>query len=345
MNKKIRVGLASFGMSGRVFHAPFVANNPKFELKAIVERYKNDSREKYPDSILYRSYEELLEDESIDLIVVNTPVQTHFEYAKKALELGKNVLVEKPFTVNALQAEELLRLSIVKKRFLSVYQNRRYDGDFLKVKEIVKDKILGNLKEVEIRFDRFRTEISNKAHKEAPIEGSGALHDLGAHLIDQALQLFGNPKAIFADLGFLREGTQTNDYFELLLFYENELRVRLKSSTMAKEKGWEYIFHGDKGSFLMARFDCQEKVLVSGTMPNMGLWLPKVEKPNGILNIENLRQEITAQHGNYMHFYEDLYHSIVCGEQNPAPASQVVMVIKLIDKAFESFQKRSVVML
>lgn len=339
MNKIINIGLASFGMSGRVFHAPFIANNPNFKLQAVVERHKNDSREKYPDSRLYRSYDELLTDDLVDVIVVNTPVQTHFEYAKKALELKKNVLVEKPFTVNAEQAEELHRISVANNCFLSVYQNRRYDGDFLKVKEIVQSHILGKLKEVEIRFDRFRTEISSKTHKEAAIEGAGTLHDLGAHLIDQTLQLFGFPKYIFADLGFFRQHTQTNDYFELILFYDDELRVRLKSSTMVKEKGWEYILHGDKGSFLQKRFDYQEEALVKGVQPTIKEWLETPIQPNGVLHTTTIKEETIAQHGNYMNFYEDLYKSMIYGKQNPATAQQAVLTMKLIDKALESFKQ------
>lgn len=339
MGKIINVGLASFGMSGRVFHAPFVASHPKFRLQAVVERHNNKSREKYPDSKLYRSFDELLSDDTIDLIVVNTPVQTHYEYTKKALTLGRNVLVEKPFTITGNQAEELHQLANAKGCFLSVYQNRRYDGDYLKVKEIIESGVLGTIKEVEIRFDRFRTSISNKTHKEAPIEGSGTLHDLGAHLIDQALQLFGYPKFIFADLGFFREKTQTNDYFELILFYENELRVRLKSSTMAKEKGWEYIVHGDRGTFLQQRFDAQEDELSKGVISSTENWLPEIKISNGILHTETSREETIAQHGNYMNFYEDVYNSIVYGKPNPVPAHQTVQTMWLIDKAIESFSQ------
>lgn len=337
MQKIINVGLASFGMSGQLFHAPFIANNPNFNLAAIVERHKNNSRIKYPETKLYRSFNQLLTDDSIGLIVVNTPVQTHFEYAEKALLAGKNVLVEKPFTVNASQAEKLHQLSVSNNCFLSIYQNRRYDGDFLKVKEIVQSNVLGNLKEVEIRFDRFRTEISTKTHKETS-EGSGALHDLGAHLIDQALQLFGLPKSIFADLGFFRQKTQTNDYFELILFYENELRVRLKSSIMAKEKQWEYSLHGDKGSFLQQRFDAQEHELSKGTEPSTKKWLPEITQPNGILHTTEFKEDTIAQNGNYMDFYQCLYESIAQGKPNPVPSKQAVNVMKVIDKALESFE-------
>ena len=144
----------------------------------------------------------MLQDPKIEVVVVNTPVQTHYQYAKDALLAGKHVLVEKPFTLTAEEAQDLDLLAREKSKLLTVYQNRRYDGDYLKVKEVIESEVLGELKEVEIRFDRFRTEISSKAHKETAERGGGALYDLGAHLIDQALQLFGQPKAIYADKGY-----------------------------------------------------------------------------------------------------------------------------------------------
>ncbi|GJH40522.1 oxidoreductase [Capnocytophaga sp. HP1101] len=328
----VNVALASFGMSGRVFHAPFIAQHPQYQLYAIVERHRTDSRALYPNAKLYRSVNEMLQDPAIDLVVVNTPVQTHYEYAKAALLANKNVLVEKPFTVTTEQAEELSALATKQGKLLSVYQNRRYDGDYLKVKEIVKSGLLGKLKEVEIRFDRFRNEISTKAHKETPERGGGTLYDLGAHLIDQALQLFGSPKNVYADLGYLREGTQTDDYFELIFFYENQLRVRLKATTYALERQWEYILHGTEGSFLQQRFDAQENALVAGAIPSASQWLPTVTEPNGILHTLDERTLTTAQHGNYWHFYEDLYQALTSKGSNPVPATQAVEIIKIINQ-------------
>ncbi|HET9431535.1 MAG TPA: Gfo/Idh/MocA family oxidoreductase, partial [Chitinophagaceae bacterium] len=197
--KTIKAGLCSYGMSGKLFHAPFIQSHPGYELAAIVERHLNESREKYPGSRLYRSFEELLADDSLQLIVVNTPVQTHFEYARAALLAGKAVVVEKPFTVSADEAEKLDQLAKEKNLFLSVYQNRRYDGDYRAVRQVIEEEILGELVEVEIRFDRYRPGFGGKAHKEGGLRGAGILHDLGAHMIDQALQLFGWPGAVFAD--------------------------------------------------------------------------------------------------------------------------------------------------
>ena len=162
----VKVGLCAFGMSGKVFHAPFLKEHPGFFMSAVVERSKDESQLKYPETTIYRSVEEMLANADIELVVVNTPVQTHFEDVKKALEAGKNVIVEKPFTVDISEAEELVKLAKEKKLFLSVYQNRRFDRDYHQVQKILEDGKLGTLKEVEIRFDRFRTEPSQKEHKE-----------------------------------------------------------------------------------------------------------------------------------------------------------------------------------
>ena len=317
-------------MSGRLFHAPFIATHPHFKLYGVVERHTPQAQSLYPEAKHFSSVAEGLADPAIDLVVVNTPVQTHYEYTKEALLANKNVLVEKPFTVTVEQAEELNTLATKQGKLLSVYQNRRYDGDYLKVKEIVNSGVLGELKEVEMRFDRFRSEISAKAHKETPERGGGALYDLGAHLIDQALQLFGTPKNVYADLGYLRKDTQTDDYFELILFYENELRVRLKSTTYALERQWEYTLHGTKGSFLQQRFDGQENALVAGTIPSASQWLPSVTEPNGILHTIEKRLFTTAQHGNYWLFYNDLYQALTGKGANPVPATQAFEIIKLI---------------
>ena len=220
----VKVGLCAFGMSGKVFHAPFLKEHPGFFMSAVVERSKDESQLKYPETTIYRSVEEMLANADIELVVVNTPVQTHFEYVKKALEAGKNVIVEKPFTVDISEAEELVKLAKEKKLFLSVYQNRRFDRDYHQVQKILEDGKLGTLKEVEIRFDRFRTEPSQKEHKENPeLPGSGTLHDLGSHLIDQATQLFGFPEKLFADVFSMKGPEFANDYFEIFVSFREDL--------------------------------------------------------------------------------------------------------------------------
>src|SRR6476469_8358943 len=196
----IKTAICSFGMSGKLFHAPFVDVNPGFELYSVLERTKNLALEIYPNIKTFRTLEEMLSDNAIELVIVNTPNATHYEYAKAALNAGKHVIVEKPFTVHSPEAKELIALAKEKKLQLSVYQDRRYDSGFLTIKKLLDEKLLGDITEAEIHFDRFKEELSYKAHKEEAKEGNGIVYDLGAHLIDQALQLFGMPNAVFADI-------------------------------------------------------------------------------------------------------------------------------------------------
>ena len=346
----VKVGLCAFGMSGKVFHAPFLKEHPGFFMAAVAERSKEESSAKYPEAKIYKSVEEMLQHADIDLVVVNTPVQTHFDYVMKAMEAGKNVIVEKPFTLNAAEAEELVQLAKEKNLFLSVYQNRRFDRDYLQVQKILEEGKLGNLKEVEIRFDRFRTEASGKDHKENPkLEGSGSLHDLGSHLIDQAIQLFGFPEKMFADVFSMKGSAFANDYFELLFYYKNDLRVRIKSSVFSKEAHYAYIIHGENGSFLQERTDTQESELVSGAIPIYGKdWTKPVSEPDGILNYLNENSETeriltTSDPGNYMNYYQEIYEHIVFGGSLPSPGTEIVQNMKIIEAALESSAKGRIV--
>ncbi|GAA4150224.1 Gfo/Idh/MocA family oxidoreductase [Chryseobacterium ginsenosidimutans] len=348
----VKVGLCAFGMSGKIFHAPFLKEHPGFLMSAVVERSKEDSKEEYPDATIYRSVKEMLENADIELVVVNTPVQTHFEYTKMALEAGKNVIVEKPFTVNVAEAEELVRLAEEKGLFLSVYQNRRFDRDYLQVQKVMNEGMLGSIKEVEIRFDRFRTEPSGKAHKENPdATGSGSLHDLGSHLVDQAVQYFGFPEKLFADVFSMKGKEFANDYFEIILFYQNDLRVRLKSSVFSKEAHYAYILQGEKGSFLQERSDNQENELVAGSIPTYGEnWVLPLRDDDGILNFLNENKEeeryfTLSDPGNYMNYYQQIYEFIVFGYALPSPAGEIIRNMKIIDAAMESSKEGKVVYL
>jgi predicted dehydrogenase len=284
------------------------------------------------------------------LVVVNTPVQTHFEYTKMALEAGKNVVVEKPFTVNVFEAEELARLAEEKGLFVSVYQNRRFDRDYLQVQKIMSEGKLGAIKEVEIRFDRFRTEPSGKAHKENPeATGSGSLHDLGSHLVDQAVQYFGYPEKLFADVFSMKGKEFANDYFEILLYYKNDVRVRLKSSVFTKEAHYAYAVHGEKGSFLQERSDNQENELVAGIIPTYGEdWTQPLKDDDGILNYLNENKETervltSSEPGNYMNYYQQIYEFIVFGYALLSPAEEVIKNMKIIEAAMESSKEGRVV--
>ena len=333
-------------MSGKLFHAPFIDNHPGYELTAIVERHNNDSRERYPRSKLYRSIEELIADNSIQLIIINTPTHLHFENAKAALEAGKNIVVEKPFTVTVKEGEQLIDLAKKKNLLLSIYQNRRYDGDYRAVKDVIEKKLLGELREVEIRYDRYRPVPAGKPHKEGDLPGAGIIYDLSPHLVDQALQLFGWPQALFADVWKMRNEVKAKDYFEILLYYPS-MRVRLKATCIARETVPAYTLHGMKGSFLQQRSDLQETRLNAGVTPSLETWCPPPAQPDGILhteiNGEEIYSHLTSIPGNYMGYYDDVYKALTGVARNPVPAEDGVKTIRIIEAALQSSAESKVV--
>jgi len=346
MTSIIRTGICSYGMSGKLFHAPFLQAHPGFELAAIVERNNNDSREKYPDSTLYRSVEELCADKNLQLIVVNTPTHLHFEQAKLVLQSGKHMVIEKPFAITVKEAETLKELAEEKNLFLSVYQNRRYDGDYRAVKAVIEQGILGEIREVEIRFDRFRPNFGGKPHKEGNMPGAGNLFDLSPHLVDQAIQLFGFPKALFADLIKMRDDVGVPDYFEMLFYYDR-LRIRLKATVIARESTYAYVIHGMKGSFMQQRSDMQEQQLLANVKPSLASWCPAPVAADGILhteiNGEVIRKETISSPGNYMGYYEDVYKALMGQGPNPVPAADGILNTRIIEAALESSASGKVV--
>jgi predicted dehydrogenase len=335
----IKAGVCSYGMSGKLFHAPFIENHPNYELTAIVERHNNDSRERYPRSKLYRSVDELIADNSVQLIVVNTPTHLHFENVKAALTADKNVVVEKPFAVTVREAEELAQLAVKKNLLLSIYQNRRYDGDYRAVKNVIEKKLLGDLREVEVRYDRYRPSYGGKPHKEGNLPGAGIIYDLSPHLVDQALQLFGWPQALFADIWKMRDDVVPPDYFEILFYYP-KFRVRLKATCIARETIPAYTLHGMKGSFLQQRSDLQEIQLNAGATPSLDSWCPPPSQPDGLLhteiNGEVVHSHLTSTPGNYMGYYDDLYKALTGNGRNPVPPEDGIKTIRIIEAALQS---------
>ncbi|MDI3319087.1 Gfo/Idh/MocA family oxidoreductase [Pinibacter soli] len=342
----IKTALCSFGMSGRLFHAPFIETLSYFELYAVWERSKKLAAEKYPSIISYDNYEDLLADDAIELVIVNTPNATHFEYAKKALLAGKHVIVEKPFTVHSDQAKELQTLAEEQSRKLAVYHNRRFDSDFKTVKKVIDEGYLGKIVEAEIHFDRYKQELSPKTHKEMPGDGTGALYDLGSHLIDQALTLFGLPEAVFGDIRIIREISKVDDYFEVLLYYP-ELRVRLKSSYLVREALAAYSLHGTLGSFVKSRGDVQEANLDKKILPNTADWGVEPDTEKGLLHTEKngtvVRDYIDTLLGNYNDYFRQVYEAIRLDKPVPVSAEDGLNVIRVIEAAFESSEGKKVV--
>lgn len=336
--QKIKTALLSYGMSGKIFHAPFLELHPGFELLGSWERSKKLIREDYPTVKSYASLDELLSDD-VNLVIVNTPVDTHYNYAKKVLLAGKHAVVEKAFTATAAQAEELDKIAKEKGLKLVVFQNRRWDSDFKTIQKVINDGVLGDLVEAEFHFDRYNPELSAKLHKETINDGAGILKDLGPHLIDQAICLFGSPKGVFADIRITRENSLVDDWIDLLLIYEN-IRVRLKSGFFVREPNPAYTIHGKKGSLLKPRGDVQEDDLKIGQKPNRETWGTEPHQLQGILHTEidgkPVREKIKTLQGNYFEFFDAIYDSIINNKTEPVTAQDGIKVMQVIEAAIAS---------
>ncbi|NCI46127.1 Gfo/Idh/MocA family oxidoreductase [Sediminibacterium soli] len=342
----IKTAVLSFGLSGKAFHAPFIHLHPGFELTGIWERTKSDSAAVYPGSKIYRSLEEVLGDESIELVVVNTPTATHYDYTTKALEAGKHVVVEKAFTATLAEAYALQALAEKKGKKISVFQNRRWDSDFKTVTSIIREGWLGEIVEAEFHFDRFKDELSPKPHKETPGPGAGILNDLSPHLIDGALFLFGMPSAVFADLRITRPGSQVDDYFEILLYYP-ALRVRLKSGYQVREPLPAFSVFGRKGSFLKSRADIQETELVAGKKPNLTDWGTEPQSEQGLLHTEKdgklIREKVPTLQGNYYDYYDGVYQALRYDKPMPVTVQDGIRVMEIIEAAVKSHTEKRVI--
>lgn len=342
----IQTALCSFGMSGLLFHAPFIDVHPHFNLYGVLERSKNLAQKSYPNIKTFRSYQELLSDETIDLVVVNTPNITHFDFTKQAILAGKHVLVEKPFTVTSKEAEELIALSKKHQVMLSVYHNRRWDSDFLTVKKVLESGVLGDIVEAEFHFDRFDPELSYKIHKETPTEGVGSLYDLGSHIVDQALQLFGMPNGVFATLNHFRKHSKVTDYFDVKLYYPHHY-VTLKSSYFVREPLPAYSLHGTSGSFIKSKADVQEASLQKGIKPNSKNWGTEPKQEEGLLHYmkegEAVKKHLPTEQGDYMAFYNGISNAILEGSPVPVSAEEATQVIQIIEAAHKSQQEKRII--
>ena len=345
--QQIKTALLSYGRSGKVFHAPFLTLHPGFELLGSWERSKKVIQEDYPSVTSYPSLESVLESDA-ELIVVNTPVGTHFDYAKQVLLAGKHALVEKAFTTTVAEAKELTDLAKAKGLKLAVFQNRRWDSDFKTVQKILSENALGEMVEAEFHFDRYNPILSPKVHKETANAGAGILKDLGPHLIDQALCLFGMPKGVFADIHITREQSIVDDYIDILLYYPNK-RVRLKAGFFVREANPSFVIHGKKGSFLKARGDVQEDELKLGKKPNLTTWGTEPKDKEGLLHTEIngaiIREKVPTLQGNYYDYFDGLYRSIVENQPEPVTAQEGANVMQIIEAAIVSNTEKKVIII
>lgn len=343
MKDTIAVGLASFGMSGRVFHAPLLAQHKKFSVTRILQRTGDEARSAYPDVGVVRTYDELVNDSELDLVVVNTPDRFHYAMTKQALEAGKHVVVEKPFTQTCDEGRELVRLANEKRLLLTVFQNRRWDGDFLTIKKVIEETMTGRLVEFESHFDRYRPVVQAGSWKEQAATGAGVVYNLGSHMIDQALVLFGKPGAVTAHTGVIRPGGEVDDWYDIRLHYPG-VRVSLRASYLVRELGPRYILHGTLGSFLKTGIDLQEAALASGIPPGGPDWGKEPEETMGLLHTENkgnvFRGFVETIPGNYMAFYDSVYEALAHGHPPAVTAQEGLNVVTVIAAVQQSAAER-----
>lgn len=342
MNKPIITALASYGMSGEVFHAPLLMSNPNFKLTSVLERHHNRSQKRYPKITVVKNYDDLLKNPDIELIIVNTPDHLHAEMAEQALWAGKHVVVEKPFTISSQKAEKLCEIADQQKCVLSVFQNRRWDSDFLTIQKVMQSEVLGRIVEFESHFDRYRNFIKPDTWKEDADSGTGTIYNLGSHLIDQALVLFGMPRAVNAELRTLRSGGQVDDSIDIRLSYQ-DVKVSLKASYLSREKLPRFTIHGTAGSFLKYGFDPQEEALKNAFMPNDPNWGQEPPDIWGLLNSDvnglHLVGEVESLAGNYPAYYENIYAAIRQDDPLAVTAQQATSVIRIIEAAKQSSQE------
>lgn len=333
----IVTGLLAYGMSGRIFHAPFVSTNPHFRFKAIVERHEKKAAQRYPDVVSYDHTYQLLNDPEIELVIVNTPSYTHYQLAKEALEAGKHVLLEKPAAANSEEVKKLYDLSRETGKHLMVYQNRRYDSGFNSVKQIIESGRLGELIEVHMRYDRYRLAIGPKLFKEdSGFQANGLTYDLGPHLIDQAIALFGKPLSYTKTIGTHRPNSKVNDFFHFHLTYPNQLNVFLTSSLLVAEPLPAFVIHGVNGSYIKGQHDTQEAQLDQGMLPTdeaYGIEPAGSEGKLVTMGPDNQKETtlIPALKGKYNDIFEAVYNTVRHNALFPVTEEHIAWQIAMLE--------------
>ncbi len=343
---EIGVAVIGFGLAGRVFHAPFVSAVPGLRLEAIVQRRGDEAARAYPNARILRSVEEALRDAAVQLVVVATPNETHFNLAQQALLAGKHVVVDKPFAATSAEAGELKELAEKRGVVLAPFHNRRWDGDFLTVQRLLAEDAVGRLVTYESHFDRFRPLPRENTWKEGANAANGLLMDLGPHLVDQALALFGAPRAITASVRKDRDRTDIEDAFDITLEYPR-LRAHCRSSMLACDAAPRFLLHGVKGSFKKYGLDPQEGALVGGAkVPRMGEgeWLADPEAEWGTLTVAPaladpttlVRTKVKTEPGDYRLYYANVRDAINGTAKLAVTPEDGWRVVKLLEMARES---------
>ena len=340
----IDVGLIGFGLAGRAFHAQVIRATPGLRLAAIMQRHGNEAAEKYPDVRVVRSVEELLTIRDIRLVIIATPNETHAPIARQCLEAGRDVVVDKPFATTLKEAAGLVELARKCERLITVYQNRRYDGDFQAIREIVSDGSLGRIVRFETNYDRFRPDLKPGAWRERVGPGSGILFDLGPHLIDHALVLFGLPEAVTADVRLERPVAVVDDAFDVMLHYPAGMRAALRSTMLAVAPRPRFVLHGTRGSLFKQTFDPQEINLRRAYIPENGPWGVEPQEDWGVLTtMENdavMKRSVPSSSCDYRDYYANVRDALLGRATMAVTPEYALGVMRVLEMAQESSRKR-----
>jgi scyllo-inositol 2-dehydrogenase (NADP+) len=329
----IKVGIIGYGLSGKYLQAPFFATNSDFSLCGIVTKSFNP-KEQFPHVEVCSTADELINNPTIDLISICSPSDTHFDLAKKVLNAGKHCLVEKPFTATVAEAEELFELAKKVGKVITVFQNRRFDSDFLTVKKVLTSGNLGRIISFEAHFDRFKPVLNPKKWKETVQPGNGILYDLGSHILDQALVLFGKPQSVVGEKYTQREGSDIDDAFDMRLNY-GTLKVKLSASLLVKKLGPRYTIHGTNGSFIKYGIDVQEDHSKEGLLPNNPIFGIESEKEAGLLvfekNGEDISERIATEKGNWAGYFQNLADAINGKATIEVKQAEIIEQIRILE--------------
>jgi len=341
---KLNVGLIGYGLSGKTIHAPLISASEDFELRKVYTSRSEELKARVPSAEAVQDLNEIFADPQIDLVAVCGPNEFHFEQVKLALECGKHVVVEKPFVPTLKQAEQLIELADKKEKMITVFQNRRWDCDYLAVKELLAKGALGEIKEFKSHFDRWRPENSQAKWRENPGVATGVFYDLAPHLIDQCLGLFGTPESIFADLEDQKNNSGVNNYFHVILKYK-KMRAILHGTSFSMNT-LRYSILGDKGNYSKHYMDPQCSMLESGVSPNSEGYGIEDAKNSGsltkFLNGEFVSKTLASPKGDYISFYKKTANAIRANDPSllPVSAKSALNLMKLIESCLLSSSER-----
>jgi predicted dehydrogenase len=342
----IDVALIGFGLAGRAFHAPVIRAVPGLRLAAILQRSGKEAAEQYPDVRVVRSLEELLAIRDIRLVVIATPNDTHYSLARQCLAAGRDVVVDKPMAPTLQEAEELFRFAKECGRLLSVYHNRRYDGDFQAVRELVASERLGRIVRFESNYDRFRPQLKTNAWRERSGPGTGVFFDLAPHLIDHALLLFGLPEAVTADIRIERQHAKVDDAFDLTLHYDHGLRALLRATMLAPVTRPRFILHGTGGAYVKHSFDVQEPKLRTGRIPwnEVPSEAEQLENSGVLTTVKDdgsiAEQRIPPAKSDYRDYYANIRDVLLGATQMAVTPEHALEVMRILELARESSSRR-----